>query len=179
MIMRQQEKGESPATNFFVGRYSQNFGEQNRMGGLVTIKNTPGGSNITSTIDGFFRLGESKSLNTILTHTVTTGTGKQGFAGLAQYYNSTTHYKIWFTQSVVYKDFDPQMGFISRKDVIGTTPGMNWYYRGDKLPFKKYCRPSSLAFARSLLAGLHRKIYRAACISGPYGSTSKRHPVWI
>lgn len=140
MIMRQEEKGFSPATNFFVGRYSQNFGEQNRIGGLVTIKNTPEGSNIASTIDGFFRLGESKSLNTILTHTVTTGTGKQGFAGLAQYYNSTTHYKMWFTQSVVTKDFDPQMGFISRKDVIGTTPGMNWYYRGDKLPFKKVLR---------------------------------------
>jgi hypothetical protein len=140
IVMRQEETDYSSATNFFVGRYSQNFGEQNRVGGLMSVKNTPNGSNIESTIDGFFRLGESQSLNTIFTHTVTTNANKQGFAGFAQYYNSTNHYKIWWTQSVVTKDFDPEMGFISRTDVIGTTPGMNWYYRGNKLPFKKIIR---------------------------------------
>ena len=140
IVIRQEETDNSPATNFFVGRYSQNFGEQNRIGVLESVKNTPGGSNIESTVDGFFRLGKSQSLNTIFTHTLTTNTNKQGFAGLAQYYNSTNHYKIWFTQSVVTKNFDPQMGFVSRTDVIGTTPGMNWYYRGSKLPFKKILR---------------------------------------
>src|SRR5947207_1830051 len=140
IIMRQRETDNSPATNFFVGRYSENFGEQNRIGGLVSVKNTPGGSNIESTIDGFFRLGESQSLNTIFTHSATTNTNKQGFAGFAQYYNSTNHYKIWLTQSIVTKDFDPEMGFVSRTDVIGTTPGMNWYYRGRRLPFKKILR---------------------------------------
>lgn len=140
MIMRQEETDNSPATNFFVGRYSQNFGQQNRIGILSTIKNTPDASNIESTIDGFFRLGESQSLNTIFTHTLNTNTNQQGFAGFAQYYNSTTHYKISWTQSVVTKNFDPEMGFVSRKDVIGTTPGMNWYYRGKDLPFKKIIR---------------------------------------
>ncbi|HXB44048.1 MAG TPA: hypothetical protein VNV85_08325, partial [Puia sp.] len=53
---------------------------------------------------------------------------------------STLHYKIWWTQSVVTKDFDPQMGFVSRTDVVGTTPGINYYYRGSKLPFKKILR---------------------------------------
>lgn len=140
IVMRQQEQGSSPATNFFVGRYSENFGQQNRIGGLMTLKHTPDGTNTGSTIDGFFRLGESQSLNTILTHTATSATGTQGFAGIAQYYNATNHFKIWLTQSVVTKDFDPQMGFISRTDVIGTTPGMNFYYRGSKLPFKKLIR---------------------------------------
>ena len=32
------------------------------------------------------------------------------------------------------------MGFISRTDVIGTTPGLNYYYRGKLLPFKKIIR---------------------------------------
>ena len=140
IVMRQEETDNSPATNFFVGRYSQNFGQQNRIGALMSVKNTPVGSNIESTIDGFFRLGESQSLNTIFTHSINTNTNKQGFAGIAQYFNTTNHYKIWFTQSIVTKDFDPEMGFVSRKDVIGTTPGMNWYYRGSKLPFKKILR---------------------------------------
>ncbi len=150
MVMRQEESDASPATNFFVGRYSENFGQQNRIGGLMTIKNTPLGSNIGSTIDGFFRINEAQSINAIFTHTATTNTNKQGFAGFAQYYNTTNHYKIWWTQSVVTKDFDPQMGFISRTDVVGTTPGMNWYYRGKKLPFKKILRAFEPGFLPEL-----------------------------
>jgi hypothetical protein len=140
ITMRQQSYGANPATDFFVGRISENFGDQNRIGGLVTVKNNSGGSNIESTVDGFFRLGENNSLNTILTQTTTTATGKKGFAGFAQYFYSTLHYKIWWTESVVTKDFDPEMGFVSRTDVVGTTPGINWYYRGSKLPFKKILR---------------------------------------
>jgi hypothetical protein len=140
MIMRQDAQGGTPAANLFVGRYSANVGSRNRIGGLLTVKNSQPGSNVTSTLDGLFRLSEAQSLNAMLSHTVTTATDRQGFAGIAQYYNSTTHYKMWFTQSVATRDFDPQMGFISRTDVIGTTPGMNWYYRGRRLPFKKVLR---------------------------------------
>jgi hypothetical protein len=140
ILMRQHAGNNSPTTNFFVGRFSKNLGSNNRIGGLVTIKNQPGGTNIVSTIDGFFRLGESHSLNTLLMHSSNSHGGKNGFAGFAQYYYSTNHTKIWVTQSVVTKDFDPQMGFVSRKDVIGTTPGINWYYRGKDLPFKKILR---------------------------------------
>jgi hypothetical protein len=107
---------------------------------LLTVKNTAAGSNVTSTLDGLLRLSEAQSVNTILSNTVTTGTKRHGLAGFAQYYNSMTHYKMWFTQSVATKDYDPQMGFISRTDVVGTTPGMNWYYRGRLLPFKNVLR---------------------------------------
>jgi hypothetical protein len=140
MLMRQDASGSTPAANLFVGRYSANVGQRSRIGGLVTVKNSGLGSNVTSTLDGLVRLSESQSLNTILSHTLTTGTSHQGVAAFAQYYNSTTHYKMWLTQSVVTKDYDPQMGFISRTDVIGTTPGMNWYYRGNRLPFKSVLR---------------------------------------
>ena len=140
LLMRQEASGASPAANVLVGRYSGNVGQRSRIGGLVTIKNTDAGSNVTSTLDGLIRLSEAQSLNTIFSHTVTTGTSTQGFAAFAQYYNSTTHYKMWFTQSLATRDYDPQMGFISRTDVIGTTPGMNWYYRGRLLPFKNVLR---------------------------------------
>ena len=171
MVMRQEETDNSPSTNFFVGRYSENFGQQNRIGGLMTIKNTPLGSNIGSTIDGFIRINEAQSINTILTHTVTTNTNMQGFAGFAQYYNSTNHYKIWLTQSVVTKNFDPQMGFISRTDVIGTTPGMNWYYRGNKLPFKKILR----AFEPGILP----EFYWQASTGKFIESSLYFFPVWL
>jgi len=151
IAIRQQGANDLPGTNFFVGRVSENFGSQDRVGALVSVKNQPGGSNIETTADGFFRLGESNSLNTLLTESYTTNTGKKGFGGMMQYYNSTNHYKIWWAESVITKDFDPQMGFVSRTDVIGTTPGMNFYYRGSLLPFKKYL----LAFEPGVLPELY------------------------
>src|SRR5204862_859684 len=38
MFIRQVGMGSTPATNFFIGRFSQNFGEQHRIGGLLTVK---------------------------------------------------------------------------------------------------------------------------------------------
>jgi Domain of unknown function (DUF5916)/Carbohydrate family 9 binding domain-like len=140
IAMRQRALGESPATNFFVGRFSENFGKQNRIGGLVTVKNQPENTNLVSTLDGFFRLSESHSINAMASHSFDTQTGRQGFAGAAQYYYTTNQWKVWWTQSVVTQDFNPATGFVSRNDVIGTTPGVFWYNRGNWIPFKKLIR---------------------------------------
>lgn len=171
IAMRQRSSQNSPATNFFVGRVSQNIGDNSRVGGLVTIKDQPGNANIVSTIDGFFRLGESHSLNTLLMQSSNTKKGKNGVAGFAQYYYSTNHMKIWLTQSLVSKDFDPEMGFVSRTDVIGTTPGMNWYYRGKKLPFKKVLR----AFEPGFLP----EFYWQASTGKSIERTFTFFPVWL
>ncbi|MEO5977766.1 MAG: DUF5916 domain-containing protein [Chryseolinea sp.] len=140
IVMRQRATNEEPATNFFVGRYSKNIGTQNRMGGMVSVKDQNGNTNITSTIDGFVRLKTAHSINAMAIHTLTTQTGSQGFAGFAQYQYLSNQTKIWLTESVVTKNFNPEMGFVSRTDVIGTTPGINFYYRGKNLPFKKILR---------------------------------------
>ena len=144
MAMRQRGSSTTPGTNFFVGRFSENFGKQNRIGGLVTLKNNDDVTNTVSAIDGFFRMGESHSLNTMIIHSNTNGSGftgkKNGFAGYAQYYFTDNQWKIWLTESIVTKDFNPEMGFVSRNDVIGTTPGLFWYYRGKYLPFKNWIR---------------------------------------
>lgn len=140
IAMRQRAQGNDPATNFFVGRYSKNFGEQNRLGGMLTLKNRPDGTNVVGTLDGFFRLDEAQSINTFVMHSSGGQVQRPGFAGMAQYYNLTNDYKIWLTQSVVTKEFNTETGFVSRKDVIGTTPGMNWYYRGPLVPWRKVIR---------------------------------------
>ena len=140
LLMRQRGSDVTPGTNFFVGRFSENFGQQNRVGGLVTIKNNYGGTNAVSAVDGFFRLGESHSLSTMFMHSSTSGSLKDGFAGYAQYYYTNNQWKIWWTQSFVTKNFNPEMGFVSRNDIIGTTPGVFWYYRGNKLPFRNWIR---------------------------------------
>ncbi|MBS1529344.1 MAG: carbohydrate binding family 9 domain-containing protein [Bacteroidetes bacterium] len=151
MAIRQQGYNGGAATNFFVGRFSQNFGGQDHIGGLVTLKEQPGAANIESTLDGFFRFNESNSIKAIVTQSSTTNTGAKGFAGVVQYFNNTNSHEIWWTESLITKDFDPQMGFVSRSDVIATTPGINYFYRGKLLPFKSFL----LAYGPGILPELY------------------------
>ena len=136
MGIRQGSYNDMPGTNFIIGRVSENFGNQDRVGGLVTIRNQPGGSNIETTADGFFRFGGSSSFNTVLTESYTTNTGKRGFGGIINYGYSSNQWNVRWTESFISKDFDPQSGFVSRKDIIGSTPWIMYFYRGDLLPFK-------------------------------------------
>lgn len=140
ILMRQKGDSITSPTNFFVGRFSENIGRQNHLGGLVTLKNQTNGSNITGTVDAFFRLKESHFINTLFSYAGTSNSGKQGFSGITQYSYSTNKWKAWWTQSVVSKYFNPEMGFVSRNDVIGTSPGIIRYFRGGKLPFRNWLR---------------------------------------
>jgi len=137
MAIRQQDYNGTPATNFMVGRVSENLGSQDRIGAMLTVRNQPNGSNIETTADGFFRMGESNSINTVFSQSYTTNTGKHGFGGILYYGYSTDQLQIQATESLITKDYDPQMGFVSRTDIIGTTPSIYYIYRGDLLPFKK------------------------------------------
>jgi len=152
-IQQRGFNGEDP-TRFFIGRFSENLGEQHRIGALVAIKEGPNGIHATSMLDGFFRMGQSHSLNTMLVNTTNSNGEKSGFAGYAQYFYATNQLKFWWTQSIVNKSFNPELGFVSRTDVIGSTPGVNIFYRGKHLPFKKVIR----AFE----PGLNIEIYHQA-----------------
>jgi len=140
IAMRQRSYEDSPAINFFIGRYAKNFGRQSRIGGLFLMKNSKKYNHITSTIDGFFRFGQANSINALFVHTLSGLEHRTGYSAFGQYFYSTNKWKVWWTQSIVSKKFNPEMGFVSRKDIIGTTPGVIWKYRGNKLFLKKYIR---------------------------------------
>lgn len=140
IYIRQAGNSTISGTNFLVGRYSENFGKQNRIGALVTAKNGSENTNITGTVDAFIRLGEPHSINALLSYSGNTEIGGGGFSGIAQYYYTSNKWKAWWTQSVITKDFNPEMGFVSRSDVIGTTPGITRFFRGEKMPFKQWLR---------------------------------------
>ncbi len=171
LIMRQRKNDITPGTNFFVGRYSENIGRQSRLGGLLTVKNNDNGTNVVAALDGFFRLGESHSVNSMLIRSSNNKGGKDGFAGYAQYYYTSNQFKIWWTQTLVTKDFDPALGFVSRSDVVGTTPGIFWYYRGNKLPFKKWIR----AFE----PGLMTEFYHQASTGKLVERQININPIWF
>ncbi|MFN3852037.1 MAG: carbohydrate binding family 9 domain-containing protein [Spirosomataceae bacterium] len=171
MYIRQREFGAYPATNFFIGRFSQNFGKQNRIGGLMTVKQNGLNTNILGTVDGFIRVNEAHSVNWMATNSFDTKTNTQGFAGAAQYYYSNNQWKIWWTQSIVTKNYNPEVGFVSRNDVIGTTPGIFWFYRGKYLPFKKLIR----SYEPSLLVEFYNQASTGKLIERSYGLS----PFWF
>jgi hypothetical protein len=147
MLIRQRQDSLNPATNFFVGRFSENFGQQSRVGGLITVKNQETGTNTTGSLDAFIRIGNSHSINSIVSFSNTSNTQETGMSAIAQYFYSNNKWKVWWTESYVSQNYNPEMGFISRSDVIGTTPGAIRYFRGEKLPLKKWIR----AFEPSVL----------------------------
>lgn len=171
MLMRQGASGDYPSTHFLVARYSENFGNQNRIGGMLTMKDNAQGSNTVANVDGFFRLGESHSFNTLASWSSTSATGKKGLSAYGQYYYVSNQLKIWWTQSVVTKDYDPQMGFISRSDVVGTTPGIFWWYRGKRLPFRKWLR----AWEPSVFPEFYHQLSTGRLIE----RTWTIYPVWL
>lgn len=171
MIMRQKGGTDSTGTNFLVARFSENIGAQNHIGGMFTAKQRPSGSNLVGTVDGFFRWRDNNSVNTMVSMSSTSNTGKQGVSAYAQYMYINNHVKIWWTQSLVTKDYDPQLGFVSRKDVIGTTPGIFWWYRGKHLPFKKILR----AYEPSIFPDFYHQASTGKLVE----RTWTVYPIWL
>ena len=133
LYVRQRANVDNLATNFFVGRFSQNIGKQNRIGGIVTWKNDDIHNNLTGSVDGFFRLNESTSINTMAMFSEGTGE-KTGFAGHYQLSHRGIKWTYYLTQNLVNKDFNPEMGFVARPDVIENSAGAYWLNRGKWLP---------------------------------------------
>lgn len=171
MYIRQRAQGSLSSTNFLVGRLSQNFGKQHRIGGLMTVKQNEQNTNWLATIDGFSRFDEANSLSWMVSNSNDTQTRTNGLAAAAQYYYSNNQWKIWWTQSVVTKNYNPEVGFVSRYDVIGTTPGIFWYNRGNWIPFKKIFR----AFEPSLLVEYYHQASTGKLIERSIGI----NPFWM
>lgn len=146
IAMNQRANAATATSNMVIGRYSENIGKQNRLSTLFTIRSTadtPDNSrqlDALGSIDGFFRLSTAGSLQAMAMISKNNQGGVNGYSGYAQYLHTTNNFTFWWTQSAVTKDFSPELGFVSRTDVIGTTPGFFLNYRGKWLPYKKLFR---------------------------------------
>jgi hypothetical protein len=139
MYVRQQTRDSIRAANFIIGRYSQNIGRANHVGVVLVSKmqeddiNKSVNSNVVGGVDGFFRIKNAHSINFMLLESGDNGT-KAGYSGFAQYLYTTNFLQAWLTESFVSRDFNAQAGFISRGDVINTSPGLSLNVRGKWLP---------------------------------------------
>ncbi len=144
LLMRQRAANGQPEANYFVGRFSENFGKQHRIGGLLTLRNDPTHTNLTASVDGFFRLQPSLSLTTMASVSGNSGAvgpavGAQGstdrgFFGFYQLFRRSNQWVWWMNQAIVTRNYNPEVGFVSRSNVVESTPGFYWLYRGKALP---------------------------------------------
>ncbi len=181
MIVRQRGIPGSPATDYFVGRYVENIGKQNRLGLLTTIKNvhsTDSASshqNGTVAVDGFFRLGQTLSYNAMVIGSLTTtdpvgAAGKSGaIAGYSQFFYRSNQFVGWLTQAVVPASFKPEMGFVSRSGVVSNAIGGFAVNRSKWLPKR----------VRSFEPGVFLEFYHNASTGHLQETQWRLNPVWI
>lgn len=127
-------------SNNFVGRYVHNFGKQNRLGVIGTTKIEDNNVNVVGGFDGFFRLDKSSSIGLMGLVSTDSDTNDLGLGGYVQYRYDTNVLNAWWTESYLGERFNPKLGFISRTNVIATSPGVTANYRGKRLPFKNVIR---------------------------------------
>ena len=175
MIIRQRGIPGSPTTDFFVGRYVENVGRQNRIGGLFTLKNVHDGDGIsgrqngTLAIDGFFRLNQKWTFNTMIIGSLSSAGSDQGLSAYSQLFYRTNQVVGWWTQSVVTKHFNPEMGFVSRTDVIATTPGVYLVNRSKWLP----------KWVRNFEPGAFLELYHKASTGYLQEAQYNFNPIWL
>nr|MCU0393341.1 carbohydrate binding family 9 domain-containing protein [Thermoflexibacter sp.] len=176
IIMRQRGNEENGATNFAVTRYSHNIGKQNRVGGIFTMKNresvpdAAGYTNWTGAVDGFFRLSQKLSLNMMAVGTSSTqNRGAQGMAGYLQFSYNSNQFVGWSTSTIVTKDFNPEMGFVSRYDVISNSTGGFAVWRPDWKP----------KWVRGFEPGMFVETYLQASTGRLQERVISFNPIWL
>jgi hypothetical protein len=141
MTARQGSVDTVAVVDYAIGRYSRNFGKQNRLGLIGTMKSVSGGHvNIVGGVDGFLRFNASHSLNFMALQSTNSNGSGSGMGGFVQYYYTTNKVKAWLTETIFTEKFNPELGFLSRSNVIGTAPGLVANLRGSHLPLKKFIR---------------------------------------
>lgn len=175
MLIRQRGIPNSPTTDVAVGRYVENVGKQNRIGGLFTVKNVQGTDttrsrqNATFALDGFFRLGQALSYNAMVTGSLTSDSSRNGLAAYSQLFYRTNQFVGWLTQTLVSRSFNPEVGFISRSDVLSNSVGGYLVNRARWLP----------RWVRNYEPGVFIETYYKATTRSLQEAQYNLNPIWL
>lgn len=133
---------DADAADFGVVRGSQFFGRSTRIGGLVAYRDDSrgaGGTNLVSAVDMLTRFGEQVQLSAMVSNS--DQDGRAGMAGTWSLSRNTPGSTLGINGAVVDADYTPRTGFVSRPDVIMTSPFAN-------VTFQPRWRPKSLVWIR-------------------------------
>ena len=169
IYMRQGEGDGDPFTNFLVGRYSENFGKQNRVGAIVTTKSSPSNVATTGAVDAFIRFNDKFSFSGMGTMTQDSRNSKQGFAEYGQFLYKDNLVTLYWTHTVVSDDYNPEMGFVSRKNVLSNSQGIDFNVRGKWLP----------TFVRFWQPGVYTEVYHSLKTGNIVEQKLVSGPLWF
>jgi hypothetical protein len=134
LAMRQQATDSTGATYFAVGRYSKNLGTQHRIGAIATLRANQDHTNVAGGVDAFFRLNDATTFTTMAMASASSNGNDKGYSAFYQYTHRGMKWIYWASQSITSQNFNPEIGFVSRNDVLESSSGFYWLYRGKVLP---------------------------------------------
>ncbi len=141
LAIRQQQNGNTPASNFAVARYSANLSSQGRIGGMATFRHDEANSigqsttNITATVDGFFRPTQQINSFWMVSGSKSSGAiNDQGLSGATWTYFSNNWIYLGHVQAFVTSQYNPRAGFISANNYLLTSPAVEFRLRPTWLP---------------------------------------------
>lgn len=140
LLIRQGGKDEIPASWFTVGRWQRNVGGRSRLGGLVTYRhdaaqaNRKAVHNATFTLDGFWRLSKTLTANALVSGSLTEGEVGDGINAQLWIFNNATWGFIGHFQSLISPEYKAAAGFVSRPNLIETSPFLQLDLRPRWLP---------------------------------------------
>ena len=169
IFMRQGEGDGDPFANFLVGRYSENIGKQNRVGAIVTTKSSPSAVQSTGAIDAFIRFNDKFSFTGMGTLTQDSRTGDQGVAEYSQFLYTGNFLRAYWTQTLVTENYNPAMGFVSRRGILSNSQGFDFNVRGKWLP----------SFVRSWGPGIYTEVYHSLKTGNIIEQRALSGPLWF
>lgn len=169
IFMRQGEGDGDPFANFLVGRYSENFGKQNRIGAIVTTKSSPSAVQSTGAFDAFIRFNDKLSFTGMGTLTQDSRTGDQGVAEYSQFLYTGNFLRAYWTQTLVTENYNPAMGFVSRRGILSNSQGFDFNVRGKWLP----------SFVRSWGPGIYTEVYHSLKTGNIIEQRALSGPLWF
>ena len=144
LYVRQEASSMTGPSNFWVGRYSKNFGKQNNVGLMLTHRLDEADpsrelkevNNTTLTIDGLVRPKDAITIQYMVSGSRDDTNDSLGTAGsIFVGYSPNNMYWGWLTKWVS-PEYNSRMGFVFQNDVIQHNPGGYFIIRPKKKKWK-------------------------------------------
>ncbi len=149
LYIHQAETQNSPAASFMVGRYLQNYGNENNVGLMVTHRldeksnelSVQQSHNTTLTVDGFIRPKDELSVSYMVSGSRDNSGDTLGLAGRFSIRADDNKYYWGWSIDFVSEEYTPDMGFVFQKNVIAHNPGGYYIWRPKNIPWIRRADP--------------------------------------
>ncbi len=138
LVVRQRATSNTGASTFGVGRYVHSFGGQNRIGGMLVSRSDEDRAghvaNNVLALDSYFRFGQYNHLRTLVSGSMTKGRPGDGIAAIIYPWHSSGSGYFGHYQVLISKNYNAATGFVTRNDIMVTSPAITLDWRPDWKP---------------------------------------------